>query len=669
MKRVFILLVFLVSISCVLYSQTTSLPEELSSAKTYFELWFGEKVSSPSNVFPGSLTIGEIPANHNPEEWIREITTEKGNDKITCILKLIHIKTGLVVRYKAVQYLHFPVLEWTAYYKNESNKKTPILQELKTIDTVFPEFKNQQIILHRNKGDNCSADSYEPIDEPMNHGSEINLANTGGRPTQTTFPYFNFQKDDGGLIFVISWAGQWSCRFYRDTDGSLHIQGGQELTHFNLYPGEEVRGPMVVLLFYSGDKHRGQNLWRQWMIHCNLPKQDGTPPKVPMLLSCSATSVEETYQENTESHKMLIQKYIDRGFQLDYWWIDAGWYPCDRNWPKTGTWVIDETRFPGGFKPISDFAHSRNIKLLVWFEPERVHAGTWLAENHPEWILGGEQGGLLNLGNAEARDWLTNYIDNFLTKEGIDLYRQDFNIDPLEFWRKNDTPDRQGITEIQHVEGYFAYWDELLRRHPNMLIDSCASGGRRNDLETLRRAVPLLRSDYIMEPIGNQCHTWALSEWIPFNGTGTSKTSIYEVMSVFTSSFTACWNQRDDTIDWAILKRLIDDRCIYGECYYGDYYPLTPYSLKPDTWIAWQFNLQSKGKGFVQVFRREQSETESMRLPLYGLELDTKYHIASPSKEGQSLELTGKELTEHGVPITLPEKPSAICLVYEKMKG
>ncbi|HPP58227.1 MAG TPA: hypothetical protein PLT82_03745, partial [Candidatus Hydrogenedens sp.] len=78
MKRVFILLVLLVSISCVLYSQTTSLPEELSSAKTYFERWFGEKVSSPSDVFPGSLTIGETPANHNPEEWIREITTEKG---------------------------------------------------------------------------------------------------------------------------------------------------------------------------------------------------------------------------------------------------------------------------------------------------------------------------------------------------------------------------------------------------------------------------------------------------------------------------------------------------------------------------------------------------------------------------------------------------------------
>ena len=99
-------------------------------------------------------------------------------------------------------------------------------------------------------------------------------------------------------------------------------------------------------------------------------------------------------------------------------------------------------------------------------------------------------------------------------------------------WRRNDAPDRQGITEIRHVDGYLAYWDELLSEHPNMLIDSCASGGRRNDLETLRRAVPLLRSDYILEPIGNQCHTYALSFWVPFYGTGVGAIDPYLFRSV-----------------------------------------------------------------------------------------------------------------------------------------
>ena len=74
-------------------------------------------------------------------------------------------------------------------------------------------------------------------------------------------------------------------------------------------------------------------------------------------------------------------------------------------------------------------------------------------------------------------------------------------MDPLAYWRAADVPDRQGITEIRYVTGLLAYWDELRRRRPDMLIDTCASGGRRNDLETLRRAVPLWRSDYAFEPV------------------------------------------------------------------------------------------------------------------------------------------------------------------------
>ena len=74
--------------------------------------------------------------------------------------------------------------------------------------------------------------------------------------------------------------------------------------------------------------------------------------------------------------------------------------------------------------------------LIVWFEPERVTPGTFLYTNNPAWLLGrdGEQK-LLNLGNPDARQWLTDHVDAMLTREGIDFYRQDFNMDPLAYWR------------------------------------------------------------------------------------------------------------------------------------------------------------------------------------------------------------------------------------------
>ena len=128
---------------------------------------------------------------------------------------------------------------------------------------------------------------------------------------------------------------------------------------------------------------------------------------------------------------MCIDRYLEEGIKLDYWWMDAGWYPCG-SWLETGTWEVDTKRFPNGLKAISDHAHSKNVKTLLWFEPERVYPGTWLATNHPEWLCVE----LLDLGIPEARQWLTDHVDRFLTEQGIDLYRQDFNTDPLRFWRK-----------------------------------------------------------------------------------------------------------------------------------------------------------------------------------------------------------------------------------------
>ncbi len=91
--------------------------------------------------------------------------------------------------------------------------------------------------------------------------------------------------------------------------------------------------------------------------------------------------------------------------------------------------------------------------LIVRFEPERVTPGTFLYTNNPTWLLGHDgQQKLLNLGNVEAHQWLTDHVDGMLRREGIDLYRQDFNIDPLPYWSANDAPDRQGLTEMRQVQ-------------------------------------------------------------------------------------------------------------------------------------------------------------------------------------------------------------------------
>src|SRR6202041_2770703 len=109
-------------------------------------------------------------------------------------------------------------------------------------------------------------------------------------------------------------------------------------------------------------------------------------------------------------------------------------------------------------------------------------------------------------------------MSDLITKEGIDIFRQDCNFAPAPFWAQADAPDRQGITEIRYVEGLLRFWDELRRRHPQLILDIV----HRGDLESISRGVDLTRADYPIspdaDPIGNQLATEGLSYWRPHFG-------------------------------------------------------------------------------------------------------------------------------------------------------
>jgi alpha-galactosidase len=580
--------------------------------------------------------------------------------------------TGLAVRWAAVEYRDFPTVEWTLYFKNSGSKDTPILADIQALDLPvgrfpWPSAAWSEFRLHHQTGSPCQPNDYEPHLTTLKPGEAKRISAAGGRPTNSDLPYFNLELPTSeGLIVVIGWPGQWAAEFARDQASGLRIRAGQELTHFKLLPGEEARAPLVVLQFWKGDFVRSQNIWRRWMLAHNVPRPGGKLPPVQMA-ACSSHQFGEMIHADSESQRFFIDRYLQQKLPLDYWWMDAGWYWNKTGWPNTGTWEVDTNRFPGGLRPICDHAHGKGVKIIVWFEPERVTADTWLSNNHPEWILGGAKGGLLNLGNTDARNWLTNHVDKLLTEQGIDLYRQDFNIDPLSFWRANDAEDRQGMTEMKHVVGYLAYWDELRRRHPDMLIDSCASGGRRNDLETLRRAVPLLRSDYIIEPVGNQGHTYGISFWMPYYGTGSGAVDTYMLRSVLCPSFTACFDMRRSDLDFDLLRRVLGQWRQYADDYFGDYYPLTPYSLDSGTWIAWQFNRPEEGTGVIQAFRRSDSIYEQIRPKLSGLDAESRYEL-SELDTGKATEMTGRELWDTGVAINIAQQPGSAVITYREKR-
>jgi alpha-galactosidase len=655
--------------------------------------WFERNLGPSATALPFSFTYDGRPSADLLKTWKSERAAAKlDRNRTRHTLTWRDARSGLAVRCEAIAYRDFPTVEWTLYFKNTGAADTPIIDNIQALDIVVERGDEGEFLLHHAVGSPANGSDYAPLETILAPGAIKRISAAGGRPTNSDWSYFNLEwppansgagtqaapaASGEGLIIVVGWPGQWAAEFARDDGQAVHVRAGQELTHFKLLPGEEVRTPLIVLQQWRGDWIGAQNVWRRWMMAHSMPKPGGKLPP-PLMFGCSSRAYEEMTKANTETQIMFIDRYLEEGLKIDYWWMDAGWYVQESGWPQVGTWEVDAKRFPKGLREISDYAHSRGVKILVWFEPERVAAGTWLAQNHPEWILGGAGGGLLNLGDPDAWDWLVNHIDRLLTAQGIDLYRQDFNMDPLDFWRNNDAPDRQGISEIKHVTGYLAYWDELRRRHPDMLIDSCASGGRRNDLETMRRAVPLWRSDYAFEPTGHQGMTYGLSLWLPYYGTGTvavasapyygggwTPVEPYAFWSNAVPGLNCGFDMRIKEIDYAALRRLLGQWRRIADCCFGDFYPLTPYSRARDAWMAWQFDRPQAGEGVVQAFRHDESPYEMARFKLRGLQPRARYTVADMMRD-TSREMSGRQLMESGLGVEIPERPGVAVITYRR---
>ena len=425
-------------------------------------------------------------------------------------------------------------------------------------------------------------------------------------------------------------------------------------THLVLHPGESIRTPRVLLLFYQGDSQRGQNLLRQFILAHHRPTPSGKPMIAPITCGNWGGTRAEIHLDN-------IAQMNEHKLPVEYYWIDAEWYGrsgAGGGWPiNVGNWTVKKDLYPNGFKPISDALRSSNRELLLWFEPERVFKGTPWHQEHPDWLLNtGGENSLFNLGNPAARKFLTEFISEKIKEFGLGCYRQDFNIDPLPFWQAADAPNRQGITEIRYIEGLYAFWDGLLERHPGLIIDNCASGGRRIDIETVGRATPFWRTDGPRDAIAHQCHTYGLMSWVPLHSTSQDRAGDdYEFRSSMSSGLCLNWWVSGDVpaakirsdFPWTWAKKTVDQYVAYRKLFYGDYYPLTGYSQAQDLWMAYQFHRADLGEGLVVALKRPKSPYQTARFRLQGLEESAQYELTNPDTK-ESKTYSGKELLNEG---------------------
>lgn len=606
------------------------------------------------------------------------------------------LKDGLVITKEKTVYPDYDAEEWVLTFENAQNNNSKILSNI--FDCDISVSAHHQVALsplgyaknpdcsrvYVTQGSNCTDNEFMEAAHHLPPGSDQTYSCEGGRSSSLTMPFFDFCEKDSGVLIAIGWSGQWQANF-SSKDECVRITTGIQDANFYLEPNEKLRTSRVVLMRYSQGRRQAHTMFRRLVKdHFSIIGKPNRAQQGPLCLSAWG---------GMSSKEMIdrLRFYKDQNFGAEYFWVDAGWYgdsklPCpdefsgDWAW-HTGSWNINTTYHPDKFKDVAAQIKKSNMKFLLWFEPERVIYGTHSPSDHPKWYLSLKDDGedmekqtlLLDLGNPQALQGTFEMLAGYIEELNIDCYRQDFNFEPLTYWRKADTEGRQGIHEIKHIMGLYQLWDMLLERFPNLLIDNCASGGRRLDIELVSRSIALWRSDYQCifdaDPETTQSHTMGISNWLPYHGTGVGVVvgDTYRARSCYSSSLTnAYWSyQQFDTGDEAIAQWTRD---IFAEYklvrpYFSkDFYPLTENSLDNGTWCAWQFHDPETDSGIVMAFRRPSSPMTDAQLELKGLTAGGNYSVLDKDSK-QSHDYSAKQLSNNFC-VNLPDKRSSKLFIY-----
>ncbi len=617
--------------------------------------WFDEHFNNTNYPFTFKVDGEEF----NPDEWERLRYLPETFDYLDKIV-LRNNEKGLEVTVEATEFTENATCQWTVYIKNTGNENSGVISDFYALDSSFTTGNAE---LYYSMGSDTAASDFSLIKKNLTSSAKTFSGNEG-KPTEKYLPYFNIKSENGGMILGIGWTGQWIASL-SEKDGVTDISVKQENFEAYLLPGEEIRSPLVSISFYEGSNPlKGFNLFRKWISDCVYP--ENVTQNVYTVMEVAGPTSMRTSDEIIE----ILDGINDSVYaDTDAFWMDAGWYEYTEGWHDgVGNWTVDTSRYDNGISELSGYAKEKGLGHVLWYEPERVYPGTQfhnIGSQHEEWLIYGSGDNIMwNLANEEALAYYCEYLLNSMKENGVTVYRQDFNFAPLEYWQNADKDfydGRTGICENHYVTNLYRFLDYITENIDGLIIDNCASGGKRLDLEMVRRSIPFWRSDYNCSIHYNlfeatQSHTYGLSFWLPISGSALNMQNEYSsrsaIMPLMLMDFFS--NTHPDFSFYKEQRELMA----------GKYYPLDFGSFDKNKMHAMQYSSDDGLSGTALVYKRADVINSKYTVKFNGLVSSQTYNVYDIDAPETVYTMTGEELMNKGLTIGLPEGEKAIVLMY-----
>ena len=289
----------------------------------------------------------------------------------------------------------------------------------------------------------------------------------------------------------LAWSGDQSSWSERRPDGRA-VLGAAELLgpgEVLLEPGESYRTPDVLAVF-SDDGLDG--LSRRLHRHVRARPSHPRRPRPVVLNTWEAVYFDHRLDRLTGLADVAASIGVERFV------LDDGWFMHRRHdRAGLGDWTVDPEVWPDGLGPLIEHVRGLGMEFGLWVEPEMVNEDSDLYRAHPDWVLqvgdalpvAWRHQQVLDLGVPAAWEHLLERLDALLTDHDIGYLKWDHNRDLVDAGH-DGRPAVHGQTLA-----VYRLLDELRRRHPEVEIESCASGGARVDLGILARTDRVWASD------------------------------------------------------------------------------------------------------------------------------------------------------------------------------
>lgn len=473
----------------------------------------------------------------------------------------------------------------------------------------------------------------------------------------------NTDEFSGEVIgFSLVYSGNFMAEIDVDTYNQTRIMMGIHPDRFSwpLNLDEEFYTPEVVIVYSDKGLNYMSQVYHSLYRECLMRGKWKNSVRPILLNSWEALS----FSIDEEKIKELATNASKLGVELFV--LDDGWFGKRNNDNAgLGDWTVNKEKFPNGLNEIIEYINKLGMDFGIWIEPEMVNKDSELYRSHPDWIIYDPNRKpshtrnqyTLDFSRDEVVDHIYNQIEKLLSDYNISYVKWDMNRYITECYSKDKGANLQGTVYHKYILNVYKLYDKLTTRFPNILFESCSSGGARFDPGMLYYAPQTWTSDNTdaMERIKIQYGSSLVYPLISM-GSHVSESpnqQVFRETALETRANVAYFgnlgyeldvNKLSDVEKEEIKKQIQfykENREVFQ---FGEFYRIkNPYNNNISAWIVKSNDEKTIIFGCYKLLNHANEGKE--RVKLFGLDKDGDYKLSYPYEK----EFKGDELMNVGI--------------------